>query len=239
MYISQEFLENFSAWSKEYVETNSIKLLPMFKSGGLFIQLDKKGNKIHIKKKNRGKFTDYCGGKVTSACISRGKNSPNPTIRKRATFAANARKWKHQQGGVLNKFNPYSVSKIIDSIYRLNPKEQFLGHPSHNYDFTISNEEADKLGYLPDQRGHRDDRVKKESHPSHPSRGKWNKEVFNLTNKGFKNSNFTLFGLNDGEQDPQAILTYNSGIVLPEITVTPKEKYILNPYDNIKLILNQ
>ena len=52
----------------------------------------KKGGKIHIKKVNRGKFTDYCGGKVTSACIARGKASPNPAIRKRATFAANARK---------------------------------------------------------------------------------------------------------------------------------------------------
>ena len=53
----------------------------------------KKG--IHIKKKNRGKFTDYCGGKVTNACISRAKASGNPTLVKRATFAANARKWKH------------------------------------------------------------------------------------------------------------------------------------------------
>lgn len=54
---------------------------------------------IHIKKANRGKFTDYCGGKVTSACIAKGKRSPNPAIRKRATFAANARKWKHKYGG--------------------------------------------------------------------------------------------------------------------------------------------
>ncbi len=59
----------------------------------------KKGSKIHIKKENRGKFTDYCGGKVTSECIARGKSSPNPAIRKRATFAANARKWKHAEGG--------------------------------------------------------------------------------------------------------------------------------------------
>lgn len=56
---------------------------------------------IHIKKENRGKFTDYCGGKVTSACIARGKASSNPAIRKRATFAANSRKWarKHDSGG--------------------------------------------------------------------------------------------------------------------------------------------
>ena len=57
------------------------------------IEQFKSGGKIHIKKKNRGKFTEYCGGKVTSECIARGKNSPNPTIRKRATFAANARRW--------------------------------------------------------------------------------------------------------------------------------------------------
>ena len=55
----------------------------------------KKGNKIRIKKKNRGKFTEYCGGKVTNECIKRGKNSPNPTIRKRATFADTARHFKH------------------------------------------------------------------------------------------------------------------------------------------------
>jgi hypothetical protein len=52
----------------------------------------KNGGKIHIKKENRGKFTDYCGGKVTSECIARGKASSNPAIRKRATFAANARR---------------------------------------------------------------------------------------------------------------------------------------------------
>ena len=61
----------------------------------------KKGNKIQIKKSNKGKFTEYCGGKVTSECIAKGKNSPDPKIRKRATFAANARKWKHAHGGML------------------------------------------------------------------------------------------------------------------------------------------
>lgn len=59
------------------------------------------GGGIHIKKKNRGKFTDYCGGKVTSECIQRGLHSSNPTTRKRANFARNARKW-HSFGGWLN-----------------------------------------------------------------------------------------------------------------------------------------
>lgn len=47
----------------------------------------KNGSKIHIKKKNRGKFTEYCGGTVTDECIRRAKKSSNPTLRKRATFA--------------------------------------------------------------------------------------------------------------------------------------------------------
>ena len=86
----------------------------------------KKGSKIHIKKENRGKFSDYCGGKVTSECIQRGKNSPDPKIRKRATFAANARKWKHADGGTIDSdvsfegikttnnrpYNPVYISEI-------------------------------------------------------------------------------------------------------------------------------
>lgn len=59
------------------------------------LKIFKSGGKIHIKKKNRGSFTRYCNGKVTNECIRRGKNSPDPAIRKKATFAANARRWKH------------------------------------------------------------------------------------------------------------------------------------------------
>ena len=61
----------------------------------------KNGSSIHIKEKNKGKFTSYCGGKVTDECIQKGKNSSNPVIRKRATFAQNARRWKHQEGGII------------------------------------------------------------------------------------------------------------------------------------------
>ena len=55
----------------------------------------KKGSGIHIKKKNRGKFTEYCGGKVTQECIDKAKKSKNHTLRKRATFADNARHWSN------------------------------------------------------------------------------------------------------------------------------------------------
>ncbi len=74
---------------------NYFKLIPK-------IFLYKTGSKIHIKKQNRGKFTEYCGGKVTQECIQKGKNSPDPKIRKRATFAENARKFKHQYGGTID-----------------------------------------------------------------------------------------------------------------------------------------
>ena len=69
------------------------------------VQKLKNGSGIHIKKKNRGKFTDFCGGKVTEACIQRGLHSSNPTTRKRANFARNVRRWskKHQFGGIIDE----------------------------------------------------------------------------------------------------------------------------------------
>lgn len=75
----------------------------------------KNGSKIHIKESQKGSFTKWCGGNVTSECIQRGKNSSNPKIRKKATFAANVRKWKHQQGGVIKSiFNKNSLKKSLD-----------------------------------------------------------------------------------------------------------------------------
>lgn len=88
MPINFSFLDFIQAQMPNYYD--ELKIEP-------FIQVGKSG--IKIKKKNRGKFTEYCGGTVTSECIARGKNSSDPAVRKRATFAANARKWKHKEGG--------------------------------------------------------------------------------------------------------------------------------------------
>lgn len=131
--------------------------------------------------------------------------------------------------------NTYSVGNLVDAIYQNSPKEEYLGEPSHHYDFTQSEKWADAQGYYPNARGHRDDRVKKPAHPSHLSRGTWNNDIFTLTDIGMENPNYTMFGLTDGDQDPQAILTYKGGVVLPEVTVTPKGNYFYNPYDNIRL----
>jgi hypothetical protein len=88
----------------EVVGNGFNQVLPIMQQQEQTVQaanIAKDGGDIHIKKKNRGKFTEYCGGKVTEACIRRGKNSSNPTTRKRATFAQNARNW-NAFGGWLN-----------------------------------------------------------------------------------------------------------------------------------------
>jgi hypothetical protein len=56
---------------------------------------------IHIKKENIGKFTET--KKATGKSASELKHSKNPLTRKRATFALNAKKWKHEDGGLLYK----------------------------------------------------------------------------------------------------------------------------------------
>ena len=71
---------------------------------------------IHIKKKNKGLFTDYCNGKVTQECINRGKHSSNPITRKRATFADNTRHFKHKLGSKLNKFQQGGSFDLIEYI---------------------------------------------------------------------------------------------------------------------------
>lgn len=87
-----ELLNKMMNFAYTQIELDSIEYPDMIDNE---LEIFKSGGKIHIKKKNRGKFTEYCGGKVTSECIARGKNSPNPAVRKQATFAANARRWKH------------------------------------------------------------------------------------------------------------------------------------------------
>lgn len=85
------------------------------------LELLKNGSGIHIKKKNRGKFTEYCHGKVTQECINKGKHSSNPAIRKRATFADNSRKWakKGELGMMMPVPSPYKdfIDKNYNSHY--------------------------------------------------------------------------------------------------------------------------
>lgn len=90
MYNNLTNLSNLSGTDKQ-----KLSFIQSFStSSNLDLDIFKSGGTIKIKKKNRGKFTDYCGGTVTQECIQKGKHSSNPLTRRRATFAANARKWK-------------------------------------------------------------------------------------------------------------------------------------------------
>lgn len=80
-----------------------------FEMGGYTHPLDvpfdefKKGG-IHIKPENRGKFNAL--KKRTGKTTEELTHSKNPLTRKRAIFAQNAAKWKHEMGGPVNPFHP-------------------------------------------------------------------------------------------------------------------------------------
>lgn len=220
-----------------------------------------KGSGIHIKKENRGKFTET--KKRTGKTTEELTHSKNPLTRKRAIFAQNAKKWKHEDGGEVHKPNghrsildngwfktkdlkknhpltyqqggSFTTGALADAIYN-NGSEQKYGNGNYN---NINNKLLSQL--TPDSRGHYDDKVKLSNHPTHPSRGRFNKSgtKFYLTDFGMQNPNLTLFGTADGNQDSQTTMIYKGGVVLPEITVTPKQEgYIDNTYDQIKIYPN-
>lgn len=70
-----------------------------------------KGSGIHIKKENRGKFTET--KKRTGKTTEELTHSKNPLTRKRAIFAQNSRKFKHEDGGEVHK--PNGHRSILDN----------------------------------------------------------------------------------------------------------------------------
>lgn len=75
----------------------NLEIIPIF--GLENIQTFKKGSKIYIKKKNRGKFTKSAkaAGESVQEHAAKVLSDPNATSlqKKRANFARNAAKWKH------------------------------------------------------------------------------------------------------------------------------------------------
>lgn len=66
----------------------------------------KDGSGIHIKEKNKGKFTQSAkqhgmGVQEFASHVLSNKDKYSPTLVKRANFAHNAKAWKHQKGGNL------------------------------------------------------------------------------------------------------------------------------------------
>lgn len=220
-----------------------------------------KGSGIHIKKENRGKFTET--KKRTGKTTEELTHSKNPLTRKRAIFAQNAKKWKHEDGGEVHKPNNhrsildngwfktkdlkknhpltyqqggnFTTGALANTIWEF-PNQVKYGNGNYN---NVNNKLLSQL--TPDSRGHYSDKVKLSNHPTHPSRGRFNKSgtKFYLTDFGMQNPNLTLFGTADHNQDGQTTMIYKRGVVLPEITVTPKQgRYIDNTYDQIKIYPN-
>lgn len=87
--------------------TKNIDEEDQYKSGG-----------IHIKKSKRGSFTRYAKSKgmsVQEAAHSVMRNSNNTALRKKAQFAINAAKWKHQFGGPVGKFQFGGLSLLTSN----------------------------------------------------------------------------------------------------------------------------
>lgn len=83
--------------------------LPFIRKYETYIPGLKKGNKIHIKEKNKGKFTESAkrAGKSVQEHARDVVNDPKATKlqKRRAQFALNSKKFKHQNGGHINYLN--------------------------------------------------------------------------------------------------------------------------------------
>lgn len=86
-----------------------------FTDGG-FLKDYRTGGKIHIKKKNRGKFTAL--KKRTGHSASWFKAHGTPAQKKMAVFELNSRKWshKHGDGGLIEH---YGVDRVLAAIQKL------------------------------------------------------------------------------------------------------------------------
>lgn len=100
---------------------------------------------IHIKKKNKGKFTAAAkrAGRSVQEHARAVLNDPNatPLQKKRANFARNAAKWKHQYGGPVKYGSPEDLSNTESLLRKRNNEyEYYMNRYNHvnnmyqNYD---------------------------------------------------------------------------------------------------------
>ena len=89
---------------------NQFSFIDKLKKGG---QIKNKKDTIHIKDKNKGKFTASAkaAGESVQEHAKSVLNNPNatPLQKRRANFARNAAKWKHANGGIIQKMQNAGV----------------------------------------------------------------------------------------------------------------------------------
>lgn len=97
MEFSAEELRRISEELGVIITEEALERVPMFRYGNKLVKKDKNGSKIHIKKKNRGKFTKSAkeSGQSVQEHARSVLNDPNatPLQKKRANFARNAASW--------------------------------------------------------------------------------------------------------------------------------------------------
>lgn len=109
----------YNDYMEDYNKYKSDKSNLLQESSSPIINFYRKGG-IYIKPENRGKFnaTKARTGKTTEELT----HSPNPLTRKRAIFAQNARKWKHEDGGEMTPLydskvaNPNHLKWLADNL---------------------------------------------------------------------------------------------------------------------------
>lgn len=116
-------------------------------------QIYKKGSGIHIKKKNRGKFTasaKKAGRSVQEHARAVLKNpKTTPLQKKRANFARNAAKWKHEEGSKIHKPDGHrsildngwiTIKRLKKGTYGLIKKHLTGGEVTPDYKNTVNDE---------------------------------------------------------------------------------------------------
>lgn len=97
MKLDQTELKALYTTLKEMCTNSNLSDIPILEDNNELIPNYKKGKKIHIKKKNRGKFTASAkrAGQSVQEHARSVLNNPNatPLQKKRANFARNAAKW--------------------------------------------------------------------------------------------------------------------------------------------------
>lgn len=92
-----------------------------------YIDFMKSGG-IHIKKKNKGKFTESAkrAGKSVQEHADDVLDDPNATRmqKRRAQFAKNAKKWQHEEGGILLEQTGGKALATGISAFKEDPKEE-------------------------------------------------------------------------------------------------------------------
>ena len=107
------------------------------------IYILKKGGSIHIKKKNRGKFTESAkragmGVQEFAQHVLANKDKYSSTLVKRANFARNSKKFKHETGGILkaqggtgNLLTPHPLSPVGIALNQAKIMAKMKGEQQH------------------------------------------------------------------------------------------------------------